>query len=329
MIKKLKPYKTLLKGFQEYRKKGTTSEDAYQALVKVFCTSGGRVNRLLNFFITRARRPYKIAGESLVLDAKELKEALQRLNEDGYYIFKKRLCQNVCDKLTNFAKTTQTKVHPPGSTDTALYAEKSPLTETMRLPESQLLKNNEIRNWICDPGLVRLAQDYLGAQPRIDHIGMWWSIARNGDPSKEGAQEYHFDLDRIRFLQIFVYLTDCGTNDGPHCFVRGTHRPSKKTANLLKRGYARIPDSDIGNVYPKKDAIEILGERGTVFAVDTTAFHKGKKPVRHDRLVLQTVFCSSLFGANKPKLEVSLQNRDSLARFALEHPEFLERFQAQ
>jgi len=329
MQNKIRAYFYLLNGLLEYSKTGTTTESAYQALINVFCRTGGRANRILNYLITKVRNPYAVQGESKIIENVEISKAIKHLQKDGYYIFNNKISPELCEKLTEFAKTAPTVAHPSEGSKFSLYSEKTSKTETMRVPESELLKDNNIRSWICDPGLVRLAQLYLGPKPRIDHVGMWWSIARDGDPSKEGAQEYHFDLDRIRFLQIFVYLTDCGTNDGPHCFVRGTHRPSKKTSNLLKRGYARIPDSDIENTYPKEDAIEILGERGTVFAVDTTAFHKGKKPVSHDRLVLQAVFCSSLFGANKPRLDVSLQNADSLSRFAMDHPEFLERFEVK
>lgn len=329
MFKSIKPYVELLKGFQEFHKKGTTPDDSYQALVKVFCKTGGRANRLLNFFITSVRKPYKIDGPSSLVDNVELSEALNKLHTDGYYIFKNRLSEDICDKLINFAKTTKTRAHPPGENETARYSERTSTTETMRLSESDLLNNNEIRNWICDPGLVRLAQDYLGPQPRIDHVGMWWSIARSGEPSREGAQEYHFDLDRIKFIQIFVYLTDCGTEDGPHCFVKGTHRPSRQTSLLLKRGYSRIPDIDIQKAYPQKNIIEILGKKGTVFAVDTTAFHKGKKPERHDRLVLQTVYCSSLFGANKPRIEIFKDKIDKLSNFASKYPSFTERYRGK
>ena len=248
-----------------------------------------------------------------------------RIRNKGYYIFKKKVSPAICDELKEFAKNTPLNCHPALKKAACLYSDKTPETETMRIPEFELLRNKIIRNWICDPGLLRLAQRYLGPQPRVDHLGMWWSIARNGDPSKEGAQEYHFDLDRIKFIQIFVYLTDCGTNDGPQCFVSGSHRPSKATSVLLKRGYARIPDTDIKKAYSAKDIIEICGGKGTVFAVDTTAFHKGKKPERHDRLVLQTVYCSSLFGANKPKIEME-EISDVLSRFSENNPAFLKRY---
>ena len=327
MRKKIRPYFYLLNGLLEYSKTGTTTENAYQALINVFCRTGGRANRILNYFITKVRNPYTVQGESKIIENAEISKAIKHLQKDGYYIFNKKISPELCEKLTEFAKTAPTVAHPSEGSKFSLYSEKTSKTETMRVPESELLKDNNIRSWICDPGLVRLAQLYLGPQPRIDHVGMWWSVARSGDPSKEGAQEYHFDLDRIRFIQIFVYLTDCNTNDGPHCFVRGTHRPSKQTSVLLKRGYARIPDFDIQKAYPQDDIIEILGSKGTVFAVDTTAFHKGKKPENKDRLVLQTVYCSSLFGANKPKTGVFLRGHDNLSGFYKKHPPFMKRYQ--
>lgn len=323
----LKVYKKLVLGLLDYRAKGMTSDVAHQALVQAFCSSSGRANRVLNSLITGIRKPYNIDKDSALLPSDEIPGALLKLKKHGYFIFPRKLSPETCDRLIEHAKTTNCAIYPPEPHQEGLYSSRQKNTEVMRVPEKSLLQNPEARDFVSDPGLIRLAQRYLGPCPRIDHIGMWWSIARSGLPSREGAQEYHFDLDRIRFLQFFVYLTDCGTKDGPHCFVRGSHQPSAATTTLLSRGYVRISDGDIEKSYPPEDIIEILGLKGTVFAVDTTAFHKGKKPEHHDRLVLQAVYCSSLFGTNKPKYPIDIKMPDTLSAFAKKNPEFIKRFQ--
>ena len=45
----------------------------------------------------------------------------------------------------------------------------------------------------------------------------------------EAAQMFHFDLDRIKWLKFFIYLTDVKINSGPHVYVSGTHKPFSKT----------------------------------------------------------------------------------------------------
>lgn len=323
----LRDYCLLTAGLARYSVAGTTPAWAYQSLVRLFCATSGRANQHAHGLVTFARRPYGVKGPSLVVDDAGFETALHALQRDGFFVFPRKLPEELCARLERLARSHSTRIHPPTPKSDGLYEERAPETETMRLHEKDLISDPDVRSLMGDPGLVRLAEAYLGPRPRIDHIGMWWSVARSGGPSKEGAQEYHFDLDRIRFVQFFVYLTDCGSEDGPHCFVRGTHRPGVAPLDLLGRGYARIPDADIVARFPKQDILEICGTRGTVFAVDTLAFHKGKPPTRHDRLVLQIVMCDSLFGANKPRLPVSLAGDDPLATIGRQHPDFVSRFE--
>lgn len=326
-IRILRDYCLLTAGLARYSVGGTTPPWAYQSLVRLFCATAGRANQHAHGLVTFGRRPYRVTGTSRVVDDDDFGAALQGLRRDGFHVFKKKLPEELCARLESFSRTHRARIHPPTPKAEGLYDERAPDTETMRLQEKDLIADPDVRSLVADPGLVRLAEAYLGPRPRIDHIGMWWSIARRGGPSLEGAQEYHFDLDRIRFVQFFVYLTDCGSDDGPHCFVRGSHRPGVAPLDLLRRGYARIPDADIQARFPREDILEICGTRGTVFAVDTLAFHKGKPPTRHDRLVLQIVMCDSLFGANKPRLPVSVAGDDALARIGRDHPDFVSRFE--
>jgi len=323
----LRDYCLLTAGLARYSVEGTTPAWAYQSLVRLFCATAGRANQHAHGVVSFARRPYQIDGPSLVVDDADFDSGLSALRRDGYFVFPRKLPEDLCARLEQLARTHTTRIHPSLPKAEGRYDERMPDTETMRLNEKDLIADPDVRMLMGDPGFVRLAQSYLGPRPRIDHIGMWWSIARTGDASLEGAQEYHFDLDRIRFVQFFVYLTDCGTDDGPHCFVRGSHRPGVAPLDLLGRGYARIPDADIAARFPREDIVEICGSRGTVFAVDTLAFHKGKPPRRHDRLVLQIVMCDSLFGANKPRLPVSVSGNDPLATLGRRHPDFVSRFE--
>lgn len=320
-------YLKLSAGLVSFKLSGKTPDWAYQSLISLFCRTGGRANQQINKILTLGRSRYNLQDEPNIIEPSEAKFALDALNSDGFYIFKKKLPESMCAELEALARTAKVTIHPCAPHSSGFYRDKRPDTETMRLNETDLLADPTVRSIVGDAGLISLAQDYLGPQPRLDHVGMWWSIARQGDPSKEGAQEYHFDLDRIRFVQFFVYLTDCETNDGPHCFVRGTHRPERTSRELLARGYARIPDEDVRERFPADDLVEITGSRGTIFAVDTLAFHKGKQPTNHDRLVLQIVMCSSLFGANKPAHKVSIAQADALSRAASSCPRYLDRFE--
>ena len=143
---------------------------------------------------------------------------------------------------------------------------------------------------MADESILRLAQDYLGAAPLQNLVAGRWS-APGGGSASAAAQLFHFDLDRPRFLKLFVYLTDVDSDTGPHAFVRGTHR-DLPAAFRVDRRYS---DDEVELAFPGK-VVRLPGPRGTVFLADTRGLHKGEPVIRGHRLVFQLELASSLFG---------------------------------
>ena len=163
---------------------------------------------------------------------------------------------------------------------------------------------------MADPAIVAVAQAYLGVQPVADVVSMWWHTAFSDQPDSEAAQFYHFDMDRIRWIKFFIYLTDVSSDNGPHYFVVGSHRTDGIPKNLLSKGYVRLLDEEIESHYPAKDIIEFVAPRGTILAEDTRGLHKGQHVRQGHRLMLQIQFSNSLFGPAYPKVAFD-QVRDS------------------
>ena len=90
------------------------------------------------------------------------------------------------------------------------------------------------------------------------------------------AQLYHFDMDRPQFLKLFFYLTDVTPDTGPHCYVRASHR--ERPAALWRDG--RHADDEVLALYGRASEVEITAPRGTLIAVDTSGFRKGKPLIR-------------------------------------------------
>ena len=107
------------------------------------------------------------------------------------------------------------------------------------------------------------------------------------------AQRFHADLDRLRFVKFFAYLTDVGPDQGPHVYVRGSHR-RRPTALRADR---RFRDDEVRARFPERDLVSIEGPAGTVFAADTSGLHKGLPLADGHRLVVQVEFASGLLGA--------------------------------
>ncbi|NEO51250.1 MAG: phytanoyl-CoA dioxygenase family protein [Moorea sp. SIO4A3] len=164
----------------------------------------------------------------------------------------------------------------------------------------QIFENPDLLNLIIDQSLLAVAQEYLNCSPVLDLVALWWSAPFHGKGTSLAAQEYHHDMDRIKFLKVFIYLTNVNSENGPHCYVKGSH--IRKPKELVFDG--RKSDATIGLHYLESEIHELCGPRGTIIIADTRGFHKGKTLTSGNRLLFQIEFSNSLFGANYPKVRM-------------------------
>jgi hypothetical protein len=120
------------------------------------------------------------------------------------------------------------------------------------LPMGEVIASPEVQALLCDWSILSVAQSYLRARPIADVMAFWWTTAFNAQPSPAAAQYFHFDMDRIKWLKFFIYLTDVGPDAGPHAFIAGSHRTGGTPQSLLDRGYVRLPDGDVRACFPKR-----------------------------------------------------------------------------
>ena len=172
-------------------------------------------------------------------------------------------------------------------------------------PQQDVIDNADVQKLMADPLIVAVAQNYLRCSPIVDVTTMWWHTAYSKVPDKDAAQFWHFDMDRIKWLKFFIYLTDVEKTNGPHSFVEGSHRSGGIPTTLLSKGYSRLDDFDVNVNYSPRQIIEFSAPRGTVIAEDTRGLHKGKHVEHDDRLMLQLQFSNSLFGGNYPPAQIS------------------------
>jgi hypothetical protein len=181
---------------------------------------------------------------------------------------------------------------------------------------------------MADRSFIAVAQNYLQAQPIVDVVAMWWNVM-SPRPDKEAAQYWHFDMDRIKWLKFFVYLTDVGPENGPHSFVAGSHRSGGIPASLLKKGYARLTDEEVGSNYSVDRFVEFTAPRGTVIAEDTRGLHKGKHITKGDRLIFQMQFSNSLFGGEYPVSRIGELKNTDLAGMVARFPRMYSNYVAR
>lgn len=298
----------LAAGAVAYRGGGKTPPWAYQSLIRLFCLTGGWSNDLVSAAIAALcpRVPLgDVRGVLGNLGAADVERIVGQIRRDGYHVFERCLSEDLCVRLTEFATRTPSTVRESdgasaGETRVLPYDRDAPKGIRYDLAAADVINHPDVQALLADASLLAVAQAYLGARPLADVTGMWWHTAYSNEPDEQAAQFYHFDMDRIRWLKFFIYLTDVGPESGPHCFVRGSHRTGGIPWRLRSKGYARLSDAELRACYPAESFVEFTAPRGTVIAEDTRGLHKGLHVRSGDRLMLQLQFSNSLFGGTYP-----------------------------
>jgi len=292
------------RGAFRYSRTGTTPSDAYHSLIHLYCRTNGRSNDLLHALARWRFPPAALPPARGVLgdlSPADVNRVAADIRENGYIRPAERLPADVCQRLSDFSLRTEAVIAPPRKEGPvrAVYDPAHPLAEGYRFDEASLIVQPDIQALMADPSLLAVAQAYLGCLPVLSSVFMLRSTpARVADNAREElAQMYHFDMDRLKWLKFFFYVTEVTSERGPHCFIAKSHRTGSQLPALLSRGYVRYPDQELEPYFPAADRIELTGPPGTLFAVDTRGYHKGITPRTGDRLIVQLEFCDSLFGA--------------------------------
>lgn len=309
-------------GFLVYALTGRTPQSGYQAFVWLFCVTRGRSNDWLSKLVCLLRPKFAFGSPAGVLGADLDRVGIAglraKLVTDGYVVFERALPNDMCDRLARFAHETESRVRASSdggkSIDRILYDGGNLRGVRYDYAESVLVNNPDVQALLADPSLLSLAQEYLGCRPVADVVNMWWHTNFHDQPDAEAAQFFHFDMDRLKWLKVFIYLTDVGPDNGPHTFVRGSQRTGGIPSRLLMRGYKRLTDEEVLAHYPPSDCIRFTAPRGTIIVEDTRGLHKGANVRGDSRLILQLQFSNSLFGTNYPRARIQAVGAPSLRR---------------
>jgi hypothetical protein len=322
-------------GIWRYRRSGTTPESAYQALIWLFCVSGGWFNDLASSVISRLRPKVDFGTRRGVLgDLSEgrSKALVEDLKQNGFLVFPAMLPADVCDRLMTFALTTKSTVRPLDNRSAtvnpvqAVFDQKNPIGVRYDYSANDLLRHPDVQALMADGTLLEIAQEYFNSRPLVDVLWMGWSTAFGGRPNEEAAQYYHFDMDRIKWLKVFIYLTDVTSENGPHSFVKGTHRTGQIPSDILYRGYGRLSDEDIAANYPNSDVYSFAAPRGSIIIEDTRGLHKGVAVKGGPRLMMQVQFSNSLFGASYPSAKIEKIHSEELKAVIQRTPEIFRQY---
>ncbi|WP_339378367.1 phytanoyl-CoA dioxygenase family protein [Calothrix sp. NIES-2100] len=297
------------RGYEHFIKNSQTPPQSYQAMRLLYFLTDGAFNNFWMSLYSLFYLPYDLntAKEFLMPSSQSQAESIAKeIQEQGYYVFEDKVSSEICDRLLDFAYSMpcNINIHNPSQPEYAIYQKEQPKAPTYHIDETKLIENPIIQDFISDRFLLEVAQSYCGSCVTNRNTSMWWSTSiLNGEASSRDAQLYHWDGDPIKFLNFFIYLTDVDTNNGPHCFVKGSHLT--KPISLLRDG--RFLDEEIEQYYEQDKIIEITGSRGTIIAADTRGFHKGKALKSGHRLIFQVTMATCLFGAPYNSIELNIK----------------------
>jgi hypothetical protein len=269
----------------------------------------GNYFRFICFLNSLIRKKYKIEESEGVLgkiNKSSCDSIIGEINKNGFYVFEQSLSSDLVDELYSFAANTPMhflEVQPDGRVEYSVlketYLNSKTRSNRHQFNDTATLFNSDIATKLFfDKNFLHIANEYLNARPFIDIYTMWWSnpIINISDDLKgpfkdSAAQMYHYDMDRLKFLKFFIYLTDVTEENGPHVYVRESHKMPSDKINYD----GRYTDEFISENFSDK-VVKLTGKKGAIMAVDTRGIHKGLELMKDERLIYQLQFTNSLFG---------------------------------
>ncbi len=124
--------------------------------------------------------------------------------------------------------------------------------------------------WEFALGMTDVARGYLGPNALLYSVNAFTTYPTDG-PMNPDIQAWHRDKDDVKFLALFVYLTDVSDRTaGAHLYRAGTHHGGAKG-----------------------EEISVLGPAGTAFLADGRGLHMGVRPATKPRTMAWARWCVS------------------------------------
>lgn len=311
----LKNIFVLVQGLIFFKLFNQYSVNSYHAMITLFCKTGGKSNdfisKIISFthFVKKEDSQSEIFGQ---ISTTKIDQIVSDIYLNGFHVLESKLDEKYISYLLDYAYKVKPNVRlmddeiksgKPARGKVA-YDENNLIAIRYDYSEDELINDEVVQNLMGDPFFVAIAERYLKAEPKIDITTLWWHTNFSQKADDNAAMTFHFDMDRLKWLKIFIYITEVNVNNGPHCFVKKSHRTGGIPKNLLNKGYARLTDEEVESFYGKENIVEFAAPKGTIIFEDTRGLHKGKHVEQGSRLIFQLEYTNSLFGGYAPKSKI-------------------------
>lgn len=275
--------------------------------------------------ILRVHHPIIQAGgqPSLFDDHSDVGQVVTTLEEKGYAISQNKFLEPLPLEGLLFKPKAKDAAPLKGrELLAAMKADSHGLTGTYWLhDQNTVARMPEFARIAFDPYILSVVSGYLGCTPIHVQTCLWFSFAGQQDQQtlSRNAQFFHQDKEFVKFIKVFIYLNDVTTENGPHCYIEGSH---KNELNQHGIPYSqRVTDEEVINLYGKDKLKVIEGAAGTIIFGDTVSAHKGMPLKTGNRLMLQLEYAASLYMSPVcPFEDLSQETKDALPPELLKHP---------
>ncbi|ARQ75129.1 hypothetical protein B6D87_13275 [Pseudomonas fragi] len=236
------------------------------------------------------------------------KQDIEALRVNGYVMLENLIPPHELEQMVDWFSTKLTidrynaaagyfnPTHPPASCHTASFS------------SEDILRSPHALKWINNEKTLSIVEGILGAKATLSNVSVWWSYPGHSTPQE--AENFHRDVDDLRFIKLFIYLTDVDEESGPHAFVPQSHR------HMGYRKIRRYSDTEIKSEFGDDGIKYFMGSKGTAFLENTFGLHKGQLPSNKRRLLFQAQYSLHPIGLSDYKaIQLSSSETESVDKY--------------
>jgi len=228
----------------------------------------------------------------------DVADTVSTLEKNGYAISSNKLTAKLPMDELQFQSKDKTSQPLSGKTLLEAMEQNNPdkLAGTYWLKDqNSAAQMPEFASIAFDPYILSVVSGYLGCTPIHVQTNLWFSFAGEQDHKtlSRNAQFFHQDKEFVKFIKVFIYLNGVTTENGPHCYIEGSHIDELNQHGIPYS--TRLPDEQVLGIYGEDKQRIVEGQAGTIIFGDTVAAHKGLPLKNGSRLMLQLEYAASLY----------------------------------
>tara|TARA_Y100000768_G_scaffold275659_1_gene211257 strand:- start:5883 stop:6899 length:1017 start_codon:yes stop_codon:yes gene_type:complete len=281
-------------GILKYKKYKKNSYKTYKSMLRLFYIYGGFITDLIN----------SLTNEKIQNHSRRMMPEMKKVDEDGFFIQENFLNFEEINELKKIILEYSFKLRPTDEDiknfnkdiDRMKFNPDKPKAVLYEVDSEYLINQKIIQQILLKDELTIFGKDYFGSEPFFDHVSLSVTTDYKKTADSSAAQFYHFDLDRPKWLKFLIYVNNVDLNNGPHCFIRKTHKKEFMPFKVRSKGYVRLNDNDSSIKDLKKNETIITAKSGTAIIEDTKGLHKGSVVTDGYRILLNIQINSSMFG---------------------------------